>query len=47
MSENGSNCSCTGMVIWILIMCALLFGLPTPWGKINIDILPPQIKIVE
>lgn len=46
MSEKSSG-SCSGMVIAILILWALWFGLPTPWGTYNIDIIPPAIRDVS
>ncbi len=46
MSDNNSSSgSCGGLIISILILWALIFGLPTPWGVLNIDILPPQITL--
>jgi hypothetical protein len=35
------------LVILIVILwmqsTLLFFGLPTPWGKLNVDIIPPRI----
>jgi hypothetical protein len=43
-SENVScGCGCVPLIITILFLWALWFGLPTPWGKYNIDIFPPRI----
>ena len=42
-SSSGGGCGCLTIIIAILIFTALWFGLPTPWGKINIDIFPPAI----
>lgn len=47
-SDDSVGCSCTGsgcasLIILILLLAALWFGLPTPWGKLNIDIFPPRI----
>lgn len=48
MSKNNEvnvGCGCFPLIITILTLWALFFGLPTPWGKFNIDILPPAIKL--
>lgn len=34
------------MILFILVLWALWFGLPTPWGKYNIDIFPPKIWVM-
>ena len=47
MSETrSSGCGCGGTILTILVLWALWFGLPTPWGKFNIDIFPPAIRTV-
>jgi hypothetical protein len=51
-TNDNVGCSCTGtgcasLIILILILTALWFGLPTPWGKLNIDIFPPRIWDME
>ena len=46
----GCGCPITGclpLILGIFTLWALFFGLPTPWGKVNIDLFPPAIKIVE
>ena len=45
MSDNKSGgCGCVGLIVTILVLWALLVGLPTPWGTFNIDIVPPAIR---
>lgn len=42
------NCGgCVTLIIEVLILWALWFGLPTPWGRLNIDIFPPRIWNME
>lgn len=43
----GGGCGCLSLILGILILWALWFGLPTPWGKYNVDIFPPRIWIME
>lgn len=46
MSDNNSGgCGCLTIIITILALTALWFGLPTPWGELNIDIIPPAIHL--
>jgi hypothetical protein len=40
------GCGCLPLILTILTLWALWFGLPTPWGEINIDIFPPAIRSV-
>lgn len=49
MSEqaSGGGCGCGSILFSILMLLALWFGLPTPWGKLNIDLFPPQIRMVK
>lgn len=49
MSDSGSNdgCGCFEFVASVLVLWALWFGLPTPWGTYNIDIFPPAIRRVD
>lgn len=42
-SNDSGGCGCASVIITILVLWALWFGLPTPWGKFNIDIFPPRI----
>jgi hypothetical protein len=43
-SGGGGGCSCSGLVIAVLVLWALWFGLPWPGGaKYNIDIFPPRV----
>ena len=46
MSDSNDNgCGCTSLIFGILVLWALWFGLPTPWGEFNIDIFPPAIRL--
>lgn len=50
MSENSassSGCDCVGFIATILVLWSLWFGLPTPWGELNIDIFPPAIRLTK
>lgn len=50
MSESSSNsngCGCDSIILTILVLWALWFGLPTPWGVLNIDIFPPAIRLLH
>ena len=40
---HSGGCGCFSLILTILALSALWFGLPTPWGKFNIDIFPPRI----
>lgn len=42
-SSGGGGCGCITIVLFILLITLLFFGLPTPWGKLNLDLLPPQL----
>lgn len=35
---------CLDLIVFIMLLGALWFGLPTPWGKLDLDILPPAIR---
>lgn len=49
MSNNiqniNSGCGCFQLILTILVLSALWFGLPTPWGIFEIDLLPPGIYL--
>ena len=49
MSNNNQNvtvgCGCFPFILTILVLSALFFGLPTPWGIFEIDLLPPGIYL--
>lgn len=46
MSNNtSSGGGCFSAILTILALWALWFGLPTPWGNLNIDIIPPAIHL--
>lgn len=36
---------CGGCLLTIFILWALWFGLPTPWGTVNLDIIPPAVRM--
>jgi hypothetical protein len=46
-STTNVGCGCVPTILLILVLWALWFGLPTPWGKYNIDIFPPRIWLME
>lgn len=46
-SSGGNGCGCFSIVLGILTIWAVLAGLPTPWGTINIDLLPPAIRMED
>jgi hypothetical protein len=39
------GCGCLSLIIFILVLWSLWFGLPTPWGVLNIDIFWPAIHL--
>lgn len=41
--ESGCTFGCFGLVAMVFLIWAWLFGLPTTWGTLNIDIFPPKI----
>lgn len=45
MSERDSGGGCAGFILWLFIMWAIAFGLPTPWGTIELDLFPPEVRI--
>jgi hypothetical protein len=44
-SGSGGGCGCVPLIVTILVLWSLFFGLPTPWGKLNIDLFPPAIRL--
>ena len=49
-SDNGcvveaGGFGCLGLILVILVLWALWFGLPTTWGTLHIDIIPPSVKL--
>ena len=44
-SGSNSGCGCFEFVASLLVVVAILFGLPTPWGELHIDLLPPAIRL--
>jgi hypothetical protein len=42
---TNTNGGCVTAILTILTLSALWFGLPTPWGILNIDIFPPAIRL--
>lgn len=43
VSIGCNGCGCVSLILFVFLVWSLFFGLPTPWGKINIDIFPPKI----
>lgn len=43
-TSSGGGCGCVGLILFILVMWALLFGLPINNKTLDIDIFPPAIK---
>lgn len=46
-SSGGNGCGCLSIILTILTIWSLWFGLPTPWGTLNIDIIPPAIRLIK
>ncbi len=44
---GGGGCGCASIVIFILVMWSLFFGLPIGDKTYNIDIFPPQIRVID
>jgi len=43
-TEVSLNCGgCISTILLIIVITLLFFGLPTPWGKLNLDIFPPRL----
>lgn len=42
-SSGSSGCGCTSLILFIILITMLFFGLPTPWGVLNLDLIPPRI----
>ena len=50
MAENNTSCGCGGCVTFILgvlLIVALIWGLPTSWGTLEVDIFPPGIYLTK
>jgi len=47
MSESSgeTGCGCFSIVLGILTIWAVFVGLPTPWGTLNVDLVPPAIHL--
>ena len=43
LGSSDGGCGCLSLIIFILVVTMIGWGLPTPWGKFNIDIFPPRI----
>jgi len=41
--NSGGGCGCGSLIFSIILIVMLFWGLPTPWGKLNLDIFPPRI----
>lgn len=44
-SGGGGGCGCISLIATILVLWALWFGLPTSWGVLNIDLIPPAVRM--
>lgn len=44
-NRSAGGCGCLSLVATLLLLWALWFGLPTPWGVFGIDIFPPRITL--
>lgn len=44
-SSGGGGCGCLGLLIFVLVAWAWLYGLPTTWGVLHIDIFPPGVYL--
>lgn len=51
MSERPSggscSCGCLPLILTLLVLYALIWGLPTSWGTLELDLLPPGIYLSE
>ena len=50
MSETKIGCNslgCLELIILVFLIGAILIGVPTPWGHLNIDLFPPGIFLVK
>lgn len=50
MENNKVGCrigcfGCLGFILFILVFWAMVFGLKTTWGELNIDLIPPAIRL--
>ncbi len=41
--KSGCKINCFGMLLLLFLLWAIWFGVATPWGTFNIDIIPPRI----
>jgi hypothetical protein len=50
-SSAGCGCGCVSALVSIIagifLLWALWKGLPTPWGKLHLDIFPPAIRLTN
>lgn len=37
---------CLNLIILLFVLAAILWGVSTPWGTIELDILPPAIRLI-
>lgn len=50
MSDNsggGQGCGCVPFVLLVFVLWALVIGLPTPWGTLDLDLIPPGIYLTK
>lgn len=45
-SCSGGGSGCMSFVIGYLLLWTAFVGLPTPWGKLNLDLIPPRIWVM-
>ncbi len=41
------GCGCFSLIVSVIAIWALAFGLPTTWGTLHIDLLPPGVYLEE
>ncbi len=47
-STEADGCGCSSicwLILSFLFLWSIIFGLPTPWGFLDIDLFPPKIKL--
>jgi len=51
MDDNGSNSGCSFGCLDFIILCFLIGAiggcLVTPWGTVNIDLIPPKFEVLK
>lgn len=44
-SINCGGFSCLSFVLFFFLLWMIFSSVPTPWGKVSIDIFPPKLDI--